>query len=1223
MYIPLHVQSQYSILDATGSIEQLVQKAQEFECKGMALTDRGNLFGAVEFYKTCTVMEMAPIIGSQIHLAFGSANEKKRNVRYPNSAPILLLAKDKTGYHNLCKLSSLGYLEGFYYVPRNDKKQLEQYKEGLICIAGFQGSYLGYFGLNEQQNFEKEVLFFQEVFQEDFYLNLERQQPYEHVEQIEEPYLKRRFYEHIENQQKLEGVVKEVAHTLKIPLVATNPIKYLREDDHKAHEILINVQSKEPCQLFEYDSLGHIKAKIPNPKRAVESTHELYFKSPEEMKQAFSDIPEALENSFQILEKCTFKMDLKTRHYPVYFPEGVDKNCPKKERREKATQFLKDLCLKNIPNRYTEEKKAILREKFPDKEPLDLVNKRLEYELGIVIGKGLADYLLIVYDFIHWAKTQKIPIGPGRGSGASSIILYLIGITDIEPLSLQLFFERFINPERPSFPDIDVDICMERRQEVIEYTQKKYGKDNVAQIITFGKMKAKMAIRDVGRVLNIPLAKVNIIAKLVPDDIGITLTKACTVEPELARLYDEDEDTRELIDYAKALEGCVRNTGIHAAGVIICEDPIYEHIPVCVSKDAQMSVTQYSMKPVEDVGMLKIDFLGLKTLTTLQITVDLINKRYQKQFDWSNLPMSDQKTFDLLNEGKTLGIFQLEGGGMQELAKQLHFDRFEEIIAANALYRPGPMEMIPTFIARKHKREKIEYEHPLMESILAETYGIMVYQEQVIQIASKLAGYTLGEGDMLRRAMGKKDKKEMGRQRKKFIKGAIANEIEETVATNIFDKIERFASYGFPKSHAAAYSYISYATAFFKANYPGEWMAALMTCDYGDTSKVAKYIAECATLNIKILPPDINFTDTQFIPTDEGIRFAMMAIKGMGTAVVDKIVKERNKNGLFQSLYDFLYRMDPKQTGRKAIELLVDSGAFDFTTWSRDELRAAIEPLANQAEQKIQEKKKGIMTMFSLMEDEDKMFEKKPKVTKRSTKLEILQREKELLGFFLTGHPLEDYKEQLEKLECMPLEIVMREEFRAYKTAFVIESIKIKISKAQRKFAILSISDGLMRQELPIWPEMYEQSEGCLREGTLVFAILTKDDQSRLQCRYLSALDQLTEEKIETAYQSCLRQRKKTINKGAKMERPTQSIVEIELEISAIYLSNILDIKKVFRKFPGGSHVRIHYIYKGEKLSMLEITDPWGVEVNDEFLENLSKLKGIKKVQMIDFANQL
>jgi DNA polymerase-3 subunit alpha len=614
MVAALHVQSQYSILGALGTVEALVEKAKRFGFSALALTDAGNLFGAVEFYKACCSSQIDPIIGAKVFLSFTKASEKKRSVKYPNSAPILLYAKNEIGYHNLCKLSSLGFLEGFYYVPRNDKQQLEQYAEGLICVAGFQGSYLSYFALNEQERFEQELLFFKKVFGADFYLNIERQAPFEEVDSFDEPFLKKRFTEFIENQELLETLILEQGKKHHIDVVATHLCKYIEKKEARAHEILINVQSKEPIFLFEKDGLLKIKAKTLNPKRSTEPSRDFEFKSVEALKTLFKEIPEVVENTEKIHKKCVLKLDLKTRHYPGYFPPGTERTISKKERKEKATQFLKTLCKENIKIRYPKEKLDLVRERFPEKDPLEFVSERLDYELGIVISKGLVDYLLIVYDFINWAKMQNIPIGPGRGSGTGSIILYLTSITDIEPLSLNLFFERFINPERPSFPDIDVDICMDRRQEVIEYTQRKYGKDNVAQIITFGKMKAKMAIKDVGRVLNVPLVKVNKIAKLVPEDIGITLDRALQMDPDLHDLYTQDAETQELIDYAKTLEGCVRNTGIHAAGVIICEDPIYEHIPVCMSKDAQMAVTQYSMKPVEDVGMLKIDFLGLKRL---------------------------------------------------------------------------------------------------------------------------------------------------------------------------------------------------------------------------------------------------------------------------------------------------------------------------------------------------------------------------------------------------------------------------------------------------------------------------------------------------------------------------------------------------------------------------------------------------------------------------------
>jgi DNA polymerase-3 subunit alpha len=577
-------------------------------------------------------------------------------------------------------------------------------------------------------------------------------------------------------------------------------------------------------------------------------------------------------------------------------PHLEGKSFTKEERLIEAEQFLRQLCEEGIPVRYTPERLAKVKEIYPNRDPMEVIKERLAYELNVILPKGMGDYLLIVWDFINWAKKSGIPMGPGRGSGAGSIVLYLIGITDIEPLRFSLFFERFINPERISYPDIDVDICMDRRAEVIEYTVRKYGKDKVAQIITFGTMKAKMAIKDVGRVLSIPLARVNEIAKLVPEDPNMTLDKALEIDPDLKQLYSQDLEVKRLIDIAKKLEGSVRNTGIHAAGMIISGDPIIERCPVCTAKDSEMAVTQYSMKPVESVGMLKIDFLGLKTLTSIQHAIDAIQKRNGKNIDWINLPLEDKPTFDLLNQGKTMGIFQLESGGMQDLAKQLHIDKFEEIIAVGALYRPGPMEMIPSFINRKHKREMIEIDHPLMTDILSETYGIMVYQEQVMAIASKLAGYTLGEGDVLRRAMGKKDKEEMARQREKFRTGALKNGIDETTSMLIFDKVEKFASYGFNKSHAAAYGYLSYVTAYLKANYPSEWMAALMTSDRDDLSKVTKHIREAQTFGIAILPPDVNESGKEFVATLRGIRFAMGGIKGVGEGVVEAILEEREKD---------------------------------------------------------------------------------------------------------------------------------------------------------------------------------------------------------------------------------------------------------------------------------------------------------------------------------------
>jgi DNA polymerase-3 subunit alpha len=979
-WIPLNVHSQYSILDSTASVTDLAAKAKSFGIESLALTDQGNLYGAVDFYKACKALYIKPILGCKIWMAPQSLSDKKKMIGVPNGFPITLLAKNALGYKNLCKLSSFGFLEGFYYQPRIDKKLLAQFHEGLICLSGSLYGPLGYQILEgTEEALLQEIQWYHSLFKEDFYFEVQR---YPLTDEYPESWLNQKAKDFVESQERVNQKLIELSPKFSIPLVATNEIHYIEKEDWKAHEILLNIQSGEPCEIWERDSQGNPKNKAPNPKRETRATQEFYFKSPVSMQALFFDLPEAVEETLKIAAKCQCELDFKTRLYPVFTPPELEgKNLNKEERLKSAEQFLRDLCLKGIETRYTAEKLADVKLKYPGRDPLQVVLERFEYEFHILTSKGMSDYMLIVYDFINWAKKRQIPMGPGRGSAAGSIISYLIGITDIEPLRFQLFFERFINPERISYPDIDVDICMDRRQEVIDYVVTKYGKEKVAQIITFGTMKAKMAIRDVGRVLNVPLSKVNEIAALVPEDPTMTLEKAFQIDPQLTLLMEQDEEARAVLEMAKKTEGSIRNTSTHAAGLIISAHPITDHVPVCTAKDSEMVVTQYAMKPVESVGMLKIDFLGLKTLTSIQKCVDAIAVNTNKVIDWGNLPLSDQPTFDLLNQGKTLGVFQLESGGMQDLAKQLHIDKFEEIIAVGALYRPGPMDMIPSFIHRKHGREQIEIDHPLMQPILAETYGVMVYQEQVMQIASVLAGYTLGEGDVLRRAMGKKDKEEMSRQREKFSQGAQKNGIGEDLARKIFDKIEKFASYGFNKSHAAAYAYLSYATAYFKANYPKEWMAALMTCDLHDTTKVAKFIGEAKSLHISVLPPDINSTGREFSVSGDGIRFAMSGIKGIGQGVVDVILEERKKGGIYKSLYDFVQRVDKAHIGKKQIEILCDGGCFDFTLWSRDALRSSVEAMFERASREQKEASLGVLNLFSLIEETKVPFAEEPSIS--------------------------------------------------------------------------------------------------------------------------------------------------------------------------------------------------------------------------------------------------
>lgn len=1250
MWVPLHVHSQYSILDATASLQGIADKAASFALPAVALTDHGNLFGAVDFYKTCKDAKVKPIIGVDFNVAPGSRKEKKREIGNRASFQLVLLAKNKAGYHNLCKLSSLAYLEGFYYTPRIDHESLEAHKEGLVCLSGCMGSRLAYEVLSgNRDSLYAQINLYRDLFGDDYYLELQRhgmsQADMQSDGFFQESWLLQQHQSHIEKQNKVNEALILAGKELGIPVVATNDSHYIERSEWKAHEILCNVQSGEPCEIWEKDSYGNPKFRVPNPKRVTYPSHEYYFKSPEQMAALFADVPEALSNTLNVAEKCNIEIDFKTKHYPVYLPPALKKEGYTKEEQAKAVKdYLWELCEEGIPKRYTKERLDKVQEIYPGKDPMQVVRERLNYEMDIIVPKGMSDYLLIVWDFINWAKRSEIPMGPGRGSGAGSIVLYLIGITDIEPLRFHLFFERFINPERLSYPDIDVDICMDRRGEVINYTLQKYGKDNVAQIITFGTMKAKMSIKDVGRVLSIPLAKVNEIAKLVPDDLNITLDKALEKDPDLKRMYETDEEAQRVLDIGRQLEGSIRNTGIHAAGIIISGEPLTHFIPLCNAKDSDMPVTQYSMKPVELVGMLKVDFLGLKTLTAIKTCVDAIKASTGKEIDWVNLHLDDKPTFDLLNQGKTLGIFQLESGGMQDLARHLHLDKFEEIIAVGALYRPGPMDMIPSFINRKHGKEPIEYDHPWMKDILSETYGIMVYQEQVMQIASKLARYSLGEGDVLRRAMGKKDMDQMAKQREKFRLGAKENGIEEETSMRVFDKMEKFASYGFNKSHAAAYGYLSYVTAYFKANYPSEWMAALMTCDSDDLSKVAKFIRECQSMGIPILSPDINEAGQTFVGTPKGIRFAMSGIKGVGSGVVDAIIEERAKNGPFKSLYEFCKRTDTKRVGKKVIEDLVEAGCFDFTGWSRDALRHSVDPIYTAASQEQKESSAGVMSLFSLMGDTaEARFKKPPEVKQQRSKLEIWLKEKELMGFFLTGHPLDEYKPILQRLSCVPLDKIEDVATEAvFRCAFIVEAAQLRVSaKTQKKFAILTISDGMERYELPVWSDLYEEKSHLLKENQLLYAVLhveKKDDEIRLSCKWLDDLSHADDGMIEacdTAYDKAKFQSQRFAQQRAAAKNapsaPKQSAepkkevkmaaevkvagpVKLMADAEKITLNQILQLKKIFESHRGTQPVQVDFHVGGASIAAVSIESTWGVTPSPQFHKEINEVAALKPI---------
>lgn len=1213
----------------------LAKKAAEFQMPALALTDQGNLHGTVDFFKECQAVKIKPIIGCELFVAPTSRHEKKKISGEKPGYPIVLLVKNSKGYKNLCKLSSIAYLEGFYYTPRIDKELLEEHKEGLICLSGpMQGKIAQLLVQERDTELEEEISFFRELFGEDFYLEITRHHMTEEAMKADgmdrETWL---WQASLDFQEKQEMVAKRLISLSKeknIPLVATNDSRYMDREDWKGHEILMNISSGEPCEIWERDSQGNPKNRVLNPKRRVKLSHELYFKSPSQMRNIFSDCLEAVEETEKIAAKCQFELDFTSKFYPVFIPPHLEgTKYTAKEREKEAEKYLRKLCHDGVEKRYTKSALEKIGEKFPSKDPKIIVEERLAYELDLITSKGLCDYLLIVYDFIAWAKNKGIPVGPGRGSGAGSIVCFLTGITDIEPLRFNLFFERFINPERVSYPDIDVDICMDRRSEVIDYTIQKYGKDNVAQIITFGTMKAKMAVKDVGRVLSVPLSKVNHIAKLIPEDPNMTLEKALEIDPELRNEYEQDEETKRLIDRAKTLEGSVRNTGIHAAGLIVSADPLMEHIPICNAKDESVVVTQYAMKPVEAVGMLKIDFLGLKTLTAIQLAVDAIKESKNITIDWENLSLEDGPTFALLNQGKTLGIFQLESAGMQELAKQLHIDKFEEICAVGALYRPGPMEMIPSYINRKHGREKIEFDHPMMKDILEETYGIMVYQEQVMMMAQKIAGYSLGAGDMLRKAMGKKDREEMARQKEKFRRGAIENGIDEQTAIIIFDKVEKFASYGFNKPHATAYGYLTYVTAFLKANYPLHWMAALMTTDRDDLTKITKIIRECQAMQISILPPDVNESGIAFVATQKGIRFAMTAVKGVGEGVVKVILEERSKNGLFDSLYDFIHRIDTQKIGKKVIECLIEAGAFDFTGWKREALIASVEPIYQESQKQQREKARGELNFFSLLDEDNPRFAHPPDVPPLS-RMDILKREKELLGFYLTGHPLDDVQDTLQKLSCLSLEQIDRLDKGAIcRAAFVVESVSIRYaSRTGKKFAVLTIGDSSTRFELPIWSDLFEEKGHLLVENQLLYTVLQvdRDDEgaTKLICRWFDDLTRADPEMVrecDLAYDrarmqakmSSLRsttREKKAIEKKSEKKEAVRKLV-LRCDADKMKLSQILAIKDIFRSFTGMSSVEIEFLSNNHVVGKILIDKPWGVELSLELKSRLEKLEPV------------
>jgi len=1061
-FVHLHVHSEYSLLDGMSRIKDLPVRAKELGMKAIALTDHGVMYGAVDFYKECKKNDIKPIIGCEVYVATRSRFDKEANIDSGYNH-LILLAKNKTGYQNLTKLVSLSFIDGFYYKPRIDLEILEKYSEGLVCLSAcLAGSLSQALIRDDMEKAEEIALWHKNIFKDDYYIEIQHNG----------------LREQIRINQKLIALARK----LDIPLVATNDAHYLKKEDSYFHEVLLCIQTGK---------------RMSDEDRMRFETEEFYIKSPEEMSEYFSEFPDAIENTVKIAEKCNYDFEFGVTKLPNYdVPEEF----------ETHADYFKDLCYKGIKNRYGET---------PEKEIMD----RLEYEISVIEKMGYVDYFLIVWDYINYAKSVGIPVGPGRGSGAGSIAAYAIGITDIDPIKYGLIFERFLNPERISMPDFDVDFCYERRQEVIDYVERKYGKDHVSQIITFGTMAARMVIRDVGRVLDYPYSETDKLAKMIPMEVHITIPKALEQNRELKELYESDEKVKELIDIAIKLEGLPRQASTHACGIVITKDPVDTYVPLYVN-DGNIS-TQYTMTLLEELGLLKMDFLGLRTLTVISDTEKLVKQtrgidvKYDKD-------MNDPKVYKLWAEGQSIGIFQFESQGMTNFMKDLKPDSLEDIIAGVSLYRPGPMDQIPRYVKGKQNPGHNVYTHPSLEPILNVTYGCMVYQEQVMQIVRDLAGYSLGRADLVRRAMGKKKLDVMAKEREYFIHGqvdeegnvlvpgCVRNGIDAESADKIFDEMAEFAKYAFNKSHAAAYSVVSYRTAYLKAYYPEEFMAATLNSYLGNLDKVPIYIDECKRLNIEILKPDINKSYTKFTVQDGKIRFGLGSIKNVGVAAIETVIKERTENGEFKSFTDFCERIQSGTVNKKCIECLIKAGCFDEMNQTRATLLASFENIIDVINNQGKNQVANQVSMFDMIEQPETLKYKYTILNELDEK-EMLSLEKEMLGIYLSGHPLEKIKEAIKKqtnINSLQIRQLNEENMSGFrdgqivKYAGTITSIKKKYTKRNTIMAFITVEDLYGNAEIVVFDSIYSRCDTILVEENIIIVegrlSIKEDEEARI-----------------------------------------------------------------------------------------------------------------------------
>ena len=1164
----LHVHTEYSLLDGSSKIKEITKRAAELGMDSLAITDHGVMYGVIDFYKAAKEAGIKPVLGCEVYVAPGSRFDKEAGTGEDKYNHLVLLAENNTGYQNLMKIVSRGFTEGFYYKPRVDKELLREFHEGIIatsaCLAGEVQRYLAR-GMYEEA--KRVALYYQDIFGKDnFFLEL---QDHGIAEQ------------HYVNPQLLR-----MSEETGIELICTNDVHYTYADDADAHDILLCIQTGK---------------KVTDENRMRYTGGQYYLKSPEEMAELFKYAPQALANTEKIAKRCNVEIEFGVTKLPRFaVPEGFT-----------SWTYLNYLCYEGLKKRYPEQAADISVEEFvrlakeesvEDRkdvvikiaEDTNNIFQRLAYELSVIYSMGYVDYFLIVWDYINFAKRHDIPVGPGRGSAAGSIVSYCLEITDLDPIKYSLIFERFLNPERVSMPDIDVDFCYERRQEVIDYVVEKYGKDCVSQIVTFGTLAAKGVIRDVGRVMDLPYAFVDSIAKMIPQELNITIDKALQMNPELRGMYESDENVRTLIDMSKRLEGLPRHTSMHAAGVVISQKAMDEYVPLSRASDGTIT-TQFIMTTIEELGLLKMDFLGLRTLTVIQNAVKLIQKDAGVTLDMQKINYDDKKVLDSLGTGRSDGVFQLESAGMKNFMKELKPQSLEDVIAGISLYRPGPMDFIPQYIRGKNRPDTIRYDCPQLEPILKPTYGCIVYQEQVMQIVRNLAGYTLGRSDLVRRAMSKKKASVMEKERQNFVygneaegvPGCIANGIDEATANKIYDEMIDFAKYAFNKSHAAAYAVVSYQTAYLKYYYPVEFMAALMTSVIDFPNKVAEYILVCRQMGIKILPPDVNCGMYGFSVDNGAIRYGLSAIKSVGRPVIESLVREREENGQYRSLKDFMERNSP-QMNKRAVENFIKAGALDCLDGNRRQKMLVYQKISDNISLEKKNSLAGQMSLFDLVSEEDKKeFEIRMPDVEEFGKEELLGYEKEVLGIYLSGHPLENYREMMEKtISAKTSDFQQDEETNLPKVmdgqkviiGGMITDKTIKYTKNNKVMAFLTVEDLVGTVEVVVFPRDYEKSQQFLNEEGRVFIqgrVSAEDDRaSKLILEKIRPFDNMPREIwIQFDNKESYTQQSQELLADLRRSPGDSAVV--------IYLKDV----KAIKKLPIGYHAQIqdswlNYMYE-------------------------------------------